>query len=138
MKVPQLLYNHKHKKYFTSPTIILNFICQILPSDVLFITHTEVSGNLVRLSEGKIWNHICKDIDFSWFMFYWEIGHLNWLGLCVIKYLNLMPFRHIGERRKIMFYCKLLLFRFWLSFPMKKYKTGELNTSIFFPTEPES
>ena len=37
---------------------------QILPSDVLFITSTEVGGNLVRLSEGKIWKHIYKDIDF--------------------------------------------------------------------------
>lgn len=64
LEVPQLLYNHKHKKYFTQPTIILSFMGQILPSDVLFITHTVVSGNLVRLSESKIWNHICKDIDF--------------------------------------------------------------------------
>lgn len=38
---------------------------QILPSDVLFITPSEVSGNLVILSEDKIWNHICKDTDLS-------------------------------------------------------------------------
>lgn len=138
MKVPQLLYNHKHKKHFTYPTIILNFMGQILPSDVLFITPTEVSGNLVRLFWGQNLESHLQDTDFSWFMFYWEIGPLNWLGLSVIKYLNLMPFRHIGKRRKIMFYCRLLLFRFWLSFSMKKYKTGELNTSPSSPTELES
>lgn len=43
---------------------------QVLPSDVLWVTPAEASGNTVRLSEGKNWNHICKDIGFSGFMFY--------------------------------------------------------------------
>lgn len=59
-------------------------------------------------------------------MFYWKIGHLNWLGLSIIKYMNLMPFRHVGKRRKIMFYCWLLLFRCWLSFPIKNFKKWKI------------
>jgi hypothetical protein len=71
---------------------------QILFSDLFFITPTEVSRNLVRLSGGKIGNHIYKYTDFSWCMFHWEIGQLKLARIICNKAFELaVTYTYWGE-----------------------------------------